>query len=98
MLPKWYDCAMSHRNGKATEFNLVIGRRGRVIIPADIRKRMNLQAGDVIHVRLEKDNSITIENRRSRLESMCGYLVQFTGGKPIVDDLIRERREEAARE
>lgn len=81
---------------KATLF---IGSDGRVVIPAAMRKAMNLDASGAVTALLDQDGVLTILSRDSaiaRAQRIAKLLDRGEGS--IVDELIAERREEAKRE
>jgi len=75
-----------------------IGEGGRIVIPAEFRKALHLKPGDVVMVGLE-DDEIRIQSIREairRAQEMVREVVPK--GRSLVDELIAERRREAARE
>ena len=76
-----------------------IDASGRIVIPADTRLRHKVREGDTIL--LEEDSVGTLHLRtlddaiREAQEYFCVFV---SPGVSIVDELIAERREEAARE
>ena len=75
-----------------------ISAGGRVVIPAEYRKAMGLRVGDEVLLSLENGEVrlCTKEQARKRARDYVRRLVP--PGVSLVDELIRERREEAARE
>ena len=70
-----------------------VGERGRVVLPADLRKRRDWSEGTVL-IAVETDRGVLL-TRRDELESLVrGQLV----GTDIVSDLMEERRRAAVRE
>ena len=70
-----------------------VGGRGRVVLPADLRKRRDWSEGTVL-IAVETDRGVLL-TRRDELESLVrGQLV----GTDIVSDLMEERRRAAVRE
>lgn len=75
-----------------------INENGRIVIPASIRQRMNLEPGDSIVMEVE-DGVLRIESYRARIRRIQEEFKQYA--KPGIlasDELIAERREEARRE
>ena len=76
-----------------------INENGRIVIPAEIRARMNLKPGDSILMRLEEDGILRVEPHLARIRRIQQEFKKFA--KPDVlasDELIAERREEARQE
>lgn len=71
---------------------------GRVVIPADVRKQLGLKVGDHLLLRVE-DNELRmfsgLEGIRRAQEIVRKHA---RPGVSIVDELVAERRAEAARE
>ena len=75
-----------------------IGKGGRLVVPAKLRKTLNIQAGDEIVVRLEDDSLRLIPMQRAvrRAQKVVGRYVPE--GVSLVDELIQARREAARHE
>ncbi len=77
---------------------LVLGPKGRVLLPADMRATMGLEQGDVITAWL-KDGELRMQSylhglRKIQVEASS----MDAGGVYASDELIAERRAEAAKE
>ena len=76
---------------------VVMGRQGRLVIPAEIRSALGLEAGDVFHVSVDGARLVLL-----RPEDALAELRRLGSGIPrsrsLVDELIAERRAEAASE
>ena len=79
-----------------------IGRAGRVVIPAAIRRAARLSEGDTLELRWEATEGggrIVLDDPAARLRSLAGMFAHLgTPGASAADELIAERRAEAARE
>lgn len=73
---------------------------GRVVIPAEIRQALGLKEGDTVLFELvEGEARITTRAARQRqAQALIARYCQAREGESIVDELIAERRAEAARE
>lgn len=73
-----------------------VGKGGRIVIPARYRKALGIADGDSVFIKLEGEDlrivSDETEVRRVR-EMIDRYIPE---GVSLVDELIRERRKEAA--
>ncbi|MCH7624366.1 MAG: AbrB/MazE/SpoVT family DNA-binding domain-containing protein [Chloroflexi bacterium] len=75
-----------------------LGKGGRVVIPAEYRKRLGIEPGDEIIVTF-KDGEIKITTVREAVRRAQEIVRRFVPeGRMLSDELIRERREEAGRE
>ncbi|RPI82640.1 MAG: AbrB/MazE/SpoVT family DNA-binding domain-containing protein [Chloroflexi bacterium] len=74
-----------------------INKNGRVIIPARLRKALDLQPGDDIVMRLE-NNSIRMIPLRQAVELAQKKVRRYIPeGTSLVDELFMARKEEAAK-
>jgi AbrB family looped-hinge helix DNA binding protein len=75
-----------------------LSKEGRVLIPVELRNLLGLKPDDTLTV-YEKDGEIRLFSRREGIRRAQAIAAKFkTPGVSVVDELIRERREEAARE
>jgi AbrB family looped-hinge helix DNA binding protein len=71
---------------------------GRIVIPARFRKALGVETGDELIVVLEEEE-LRIFTRRQAIKRAQGMLRRYIPeGRSLVDELIQERRAEAARE
>lgn len=71
-----------------------MGSQGRVVIPAELRRELGIEAGDDLLAWTEGDR-LVLERRSSVLAGLVGM---FSAPEGVVDRLIAERREDAARD
>ena len=71
-----------------------VGRQGRLVIPAEVRAALGLQPGDVLHLQVE-DRRIMFE-RPADASRQLRSLGRVPDGRSLVDELLAERRAEAA--
>jgi len=75
-----------------------IARGGRIVIPAKYRKALGLREGDTVTMRLE-DGEIRLHGFDEGLRRAQALVREFIpDGVSLVDELIAERRREAALE
>lgn len=89
------------------ETNTEIGRRsyhakvdgsGRIVLPVEIRNELKLSAGDELLL-VEDNAGFRLKTSEQALLEAQAYFASFVPpGVSLVDELLRERREEAARE
>lgn len=84
---RWYSRIMS------TTFELRVGDRGRVVLPAALRERLGLRQGDVLSVTLE-GGQLVASTPRAALERVRAR-VRETG---VVEELLDDRRRQAEAE
>jgi len=89
------------------EANTEIGHRayrtkidasGRIVLPLEVRQEMKLAAGDGLLV-VADEIGFRLETPELALREAQAYFASFVPpGVSLVDELLRERREEASRE
>jgi AbrB family looped-hinge helix DNA binding protein len=85
---------MAHR-----EHKVVVGDRGRVVLPSDVRSELGLEPGTQMLLSTEEDGSLRLRPYRSVADQGRGMLAELApAGASTVDELLAERRREAARE
>jgi AbrB family looped-hinge helix DNA binding protein len=86
---------MSHK-WQAVERQIVLGDRGRVVLPSEIRAQLGLGTGSRLLLSTEADGSLRLRPYRSVADMNRGLLTGLApGGESIVDELLAERRREA---
>jgi AbrB family looped-hinge helix DNA binding protein len=79
-------------------FRARVDLAGRVLIPASSRQRLGIGQGDEVIVEVD-DRGIHITTAAQALKDAQDFFATIKKpGESIVDELIRERRAEAARE
>ncbi len=80
------------------EFKTKMGQSGRVVIPGEYRRRLGLRSGDEIIMHLDDEglHLYTPAQAVARAQALVRRYVPE--GRSLSDELISERREEAARE
>lgn len=81
----------------ATAHHVKLGPQGRVVIPAALRDAMGLKPGDDLVLALEQGR-LLLESRAHRLQRLQMRVAKLTYGGSLADELLHERRAEAARE
>ncbi len=78
--------------------HVVMGKDGRIVIPANIRSQVNMPKGGAFVVRVE-DGVVTLEPLSHAIAAVQAMMKPYAiEGVSIVDELIADRRAEAARE
>lgn len=76
-----------------------LGDKGRLVLPAAYREALGVKPGDEVILRLEEDGTVritTIDQVLAEIQAMVREHVPE--GHSLVDELIAERRADAARE
>ncbi len=75
-----------------------VGEGGRVVIPAAYRRAMGVAEGDHVQLRFQ-DGEVRVLSRSRVIRQVQERVAQhIEPGRSLVDELIAERRREAARE
>ena len=74
-----------------------LGPQGRVVIPAHLRKALDLKPGDRLVARQDGD-SIVLERPENLVKRLQARFAQIPESVSLVDEFLAERHAEAARE
>ncbi|WP_419920935.1 AbrB/MazE/SpoVT family DNA-binding domain-containing protein [Candidatus Poriferisodalis sp.] len=74
-------------------FNIVMGDRGRLVVPAEVRSRTGLAPGTPL-VLLDAPDGMVLMTR----EQLSARVRHDLQGTDLVSELLRDRRSESARE
>lgn len=81
----------------AITYTLQLGAKGRVVIPANLRKQLDWREGDHLVLKLEPDGSLRLVSLRTQVKKLRGVLKPSSPASSSVEKLIQTRREEARR-
>ena len=87
---------MAHHD-TARRYTVALGARGRFVLPAPVRKALDLHEGDRLIVTVEESGAVRLTSARLAARQGRGSLKSHSDGRHLTDELLRERREEAAR-
>ena len=74
-----------------------LGRQGRLVIPAALRRSLELEEGDKLFAR-EEEGRLVLE-KQSRIEKrLKNRFAKVSKNRSLADELIAERREAAKKE
>lgn len=79
-------------------FQVVVADRGRIVLPAEVRERLEIKDGDRLWLVIDADGTLRIRTRGVIIRSMVGMFKHLSPERSAVDELIAERRREAAME
>lgn len=72
---------------------------GRIVIPAEIRKRLGFEIGEAFRLEIDEDDTLRISSRSQSLRRAQQLFRKYVPeGVPVVDEFIAERRKEAENE
>ena len=74
-----------------------VAENGRMNLPADIRRRLGIKGKGKVIVE-ETPEGLRLTSQAERLARIDEIMRPYLGGPSMVDELIRERRAEAAAE
>lgn len=80
------------------QFHINVGERGRLVLPAKIRKRLALKNGDHMVLSVDSNGRMVLMPLKERIQKLRGLLCDAVSKQSLADSLIQERREEAAKE
>ena len=76
---------------------VTVGPKGRIVVPAVLRRRLGIEPGRVLIARAE-DDRLVLEPREVILDRLLRRLGSVPESVSLADELIAERREEARQE
>ncbi len=80
-------------------YEVTVGANGRMNLPADLRQRQGIASPGRIYIETDKDGEariVTLEQRIKRIQALMRPFIR--PGVSVVDELIAERRAEAAKD
>jgi AbrB family looped-hinge helix DNA binding protein len=80
-----------------TAIPVKVGPKGRVVVPAPIRRELGIEEGTELLARVEGDG-IVLEPRSAAVKRIQALFAHIPRDVSLVDELIAERRQEARRE
>ncbi len=77
------------------EISTRVAGGGRIVIPADFRKSLGIQEGDVVLIRLE-DSAVPLRKALVRARELTAQYISLD--RSLAEKLIMERRRDTRRE
>lgn len=77
---------------------VTIGDRGRLVLPSSVRSELGLTPGTRMLLSTEADGSIRLRPFRVVADKSRGLFADLAEDRSLVDELVAERRAEAALE
>jgi AbrB family looped-hinge helix DNA binding protein len=81
-------------------YALKMSEGGRVVVPAEVRRALGVTEGETLVGEL-RNGEFVLTTKRARMDAAVRYFQKFCPpepGRSLADELIAERRAEAARE
>ena len=82
----------------ALTLSVTVAERGRLVLPAEVRERLQIHDGDRLALVVEADGTIRLQTWEVLAQTLLGAYKHLSPGRRAVDELIKERRREAAME
>lgn len=77
-------------------YHVTVTDRGRLVLPAEVREKLEIRDGDRIAVILENDGTVSLMTRKVALDQLQGMFKHLAPKDHFAsDDIIAERRREA---
>jgi AbrB family looped-hinge helix DNA binding protein len=74
-------------------------KSGRILIPAEVRRKLKLTEGSEVIVHVEDSGALAVESRDRIIDRIQERLQKYRPeGRLASEELLQERREEAAQE
>jgi AbrB family looped-hinge helix DNA binding protein len=80
----------------APAYTVTMGDRGRLVLPLEVREQLKIKEGDRLTLRVEADGAIRLQTADAFARSLLGAFKHLAPGRILSDELIAERRREAA--
>lgn len=82
-----------------TAVTVKVGPNGRIVLPAEIRRKMGVAPGDIVVLEYRKNGTLQIVSRREAVRQAQALVRKFVGkDRRLSQELSDERRKEAARD
>ena len=81
----------------AASVDVSLGRQGRLVIPAPLRRSLGLEEGDRLVAR-QDGNRLVIEKPEQIKQRLKARFAQVPVERRLVEELLAERRQECRRE
>lgn len=76
---------------------VVLGKQGRLVIPANVREQLELVPGDHLHLRVD-GTRLVLERPDDAIRALRQFAADVPRSRSLVDELLTERRREAEAE
>jgi len=87
---------MAHSEDRSPGTSVRVDGRGRILLPTDFRKDLDLRKGDRLIVQRPAPGVMQLLSAREAASRLRGALTSRSEGRSLVQELLEERRREAA--
>lgn len=77
---------------------VAVGDRGRIVLPARLRRSLGLEPGDQLLAEVDSDHTLRLVPRQVWARRHRGAFADLRTDDSLVDQLISDRRDEVAQE
>ena len=88
----------SAHTDRPSAHTVTMAERGRIVLPVEVREQLKIKAGDRLTLRVDPDGTIRLQTGAVFARSFRGMFKHLAPGRSLSDELIAERRREAAKE
>lgn len=81
-----------------TPYSVLLGEKGRVVLPAEVREGLGLEIGQRLLLSVEPDGTLRLVPARTAVARLRGLFADRVHGRSLSRELLAERRREARRE
>jgi AbrB family looped-hinge helix DNA binding protein len=78
----------------AMHATVVLGKQGRLVIPASVRAELGLEPGDRLHLQ-RRGRRLVLERPQDAAAELRGLAADVPRSRSLVDELLAERRRAA---
>lgn len=71
-----------------------VGPQNALTLPEAVREALGVKEGDLVLFRLKRDGTVELTSAREVAKRARGLLAPLAPERPLVEELIQERREE----
>ncbi|HEY5284939.1 MAG TPA: AbrB/MazE/SpoVT family DNA-binding domain-containing protein [Polyangia bacterium] len=91
-------CQNTLAMARSAAMDVTLGAQGRLVLPAALRRVLDLAPGDALVARAEGTDRIVLEKRSAGLARLQERFAETRGRKDLAAELIADRRVEARRD
>jgi len=79
-------------------YAVALGERGRLVLPAQLRRRLDLHPGDRLILTIDAEGGFRVVTAHEQARRLLGFYRDLAPGRSLADELMAERRDEGRRE